>query len=109
MRLFLYNLILTPSWENTIKPSFNLLPLTGSKTKTVVTQMPKVHRGDKVVDAALKLKTQGRREGIPEPIAIVPKFVSQPQRRIPHHPPRKGQGNAGTKRNITGCRLQSIT
>ena len=40
--------------------------VTRSQTKAIGTQMPKLHRADKVVDPAPKPETQARREGIPE-------------------------------------------
>ena len=47
--------------------------VTRFQTKALVTQMPKVHGADKVVDPAFKPKTQARREGIPKPRPIIPK------------------------------------
>ena len=76
--------------------------------KSVVTQIPKVHSADTIVDPALKPETQARREGIPKPIPVIPKPVSQLQRII--HPvlPWKGKEKAGAKKNIIGSGLQPI-
>ena len=51
--------------------------------------MPKVHRAHKLVDPALKPETQAGREGIPKPIPVIPKSVSQSSRIIPPILPRK--------------------
>ena len=40
-------------------------------------QMPKVYGTDKVVNPALKLKTQARREGISNLISVIPESMSQ--------------------------------
>ena len=69
--------------------------VTRSQTKAVGTQMPNVHREDKVVDPALKPETQVRREGIPKPIPVIPKSMPESQWIIPPVLPRKGQGRAG--------------
>ena len=65
-----------------------------------------MHEADKIVYPALKPKTQARREGIPKPIPLIPKSVSQPQRIIQPVPPRKGQGRAGARRKIIKHKLQ---
>ena len=111
LRLFPYQLILTPS-DRTLLYLFNLPSetygeVTGPQRKAVGTQIPKVHGADKVEDLMHMPDTQARREGIPKPIQVDPKFISQPHRRVPPFLP-KGQGRAGGRRNIIGPRLQPI-
>ena len=50
--------------------------VTRSETKVLRTHMQKVHEIDKVIDQALKPKTQTRREGILKAIPLVCKSVS---------------------------------
>ena len=57
-------------------PSETYEVVTRYQTKEVETQMPNVYWTVKVVDPALKLKTQARREGFMKPIPVIPKPVS---------------------------------
>ena len=76
---FNFQSILTGHYYTFLKlPSETYRVVTRSQTKAEGTQMPKVHRADKVLDPSLKSKNQGRREGIPKPILVIPKSVSQP-------------------------------
>ena len=43
------------------------------------TQLPKVHRNDKVVNPSLKPETNVKREGIPKPMPVIPESVSEPK------------------------------
>ena len=63
--------------------------------------MPKVHGVDKVVDPALKPETQAKREEVPKPKEVEPKYMSQHQRRVSPVIPRKEQGRTDARRKIT--------
>ena len=67
--------------------------------------MQKVHAGDKVVDPALKCKDQAGRDGIPKPISVLHKYMSQPQRIIPPVLPRKEQGRASARRKTNQTKI----
>ena len=114
LRLFLYHLILISILAGHYYaffkvPSEMYRAVTRSQTKTEGTQIPKGHRADKIVDPALKPKTQARGEMIPKPIAVIPKSVSQPQRIIPQVLPRKRQIREGARGKTIRPKLQPTT
>ena len=101
--------ILTEHYHTSFNmPSETYRVVKRSQTKAVETQMPKVHWVDKVVNPALKPKTQARREWISKPLQVEPNFMPQPQGRVPQVLPRKGQGRVDDRRKVIGPRLQPI-
>ena len=68
--------------------------------------MPKVYAVDKVVDPKHKPETLAKKEGIPQPIPLVPNLVPQPHPEASLVQHRKGQGKTGVKRKNAGCRSQ---
>ena len=70
--------------------------------------MAKVHGTDKVLDPILKPEAQARREGIPKPIPVIPKGVSQPQKITPPVLPKRRQGRAHARWKTIKPQLQPI-
>ena len=80
--------------------------MTRYEDKMVGTQITKVHVAHKVVNPKLKTETHIKHEGIPKPIPVLTKLVTQPKMIDPPIQPRKEQGRV-TRKN-TRCKPQPI-